>query len=174
MCLWYQILSEVELETVHWVQASYLSFYPLAERVPDACGRSAVARLCAGLWEAQGKWVLLLVSTFIPSQRSDGGRSFGACVPVRNGEMDCERKECRASFMSWFLNLFIYISPTWSGRPAKAVHAAARAGPVWSLDSLQTGNARSLNFNIYSIAQLQRWSLHFLRDSHSDLVICQF
>ena len=29
----------------------------------------------------------------------DGGRSFGAGVPPRNGEMDCERKECRASFM---------------------------------------------------------------------------
>ncbi len=162
MCLWYQILSEVKLETVHWVQASYLSFSSGAEWVPNLCRRSVAACIFVCMRETEGKWVLLLVSTFILSQWKDGGRSFAACVPLRNGEMDCERKECRASFMPWFLNLFIYISPTWSGWPAKFKHMCT-CGSVWSLDALQTENERSLTGNIYSPAymKVQRWSLHF-------------
>lgn len=145
----------MKLETVHWVQVSYLSFSSVAEWAPNSCGRSTAACIFVCMRETEAKWVLLLVSTFILSQWKDGGRSFGAQVPLCNGEMDCERKECRASFMPWFLNLFIYISPTWSGRPAKFVQVCVCVGgSVWSLDAVRTGNACSLNFNIYSIAYM--------------------
>lgn len=142
----------MKLETVHWVQVNYLSFSSVAEQVPNLCGRSTAAGISVCMRETEGKWVLLPVSTSILSQGRDGGRSFGAGVPPRNGEMDCERKECRASFVPWFLNLFIYISPTWPGRPAKFMHVCVLVGLVWSLHALQTSNACSLNFNIYSIA----------------------
>lgn len=133
--------------------SSELSFISsVAERVPNLCGRSTAAGISVCMRETDGKWVLLPVSTSILSQGRDGGRSFGAGVPPRNGEMDCERKECRASFVPWFLNLFIYISPTWPGRPAKFMHVCVLVGLVWSLHALQTSNACSLNFNIYSIA----------------------
>ena len=106
-----------------------------------------------------GKWVLLLVSTSIVSQWKDGGRSFGVCVPSRNGERDCETKECRASFMPWFLNLFIYISHTWPGQPANIrAHVCA-----WAC-LMSECNANSLNCNIYSI-QCMWWSMHFQWDS---------
>lgn len=129
--------------------SNQLSFILLSEFCVGGHGGPGIAVCMRG---TGAKWVLLPVSASIPSQGKDGGRSLGVRVPLRNGEMDCERKECRASFMLWFLNLFIYFLPHMVGEACQICAPVCSRWSVWSLQALQTDDAGLLNFNAYSIA----------------------
>ena len=143
----------MELETVHWVRESYLAFPSVAEWVFRICEGGQRWPASLFVWDRRKVneyccWCLL---PFAACGKMEGDHLVLVSPLVMGKWIERERSVEPHLCLDSSISLFIFPPHAKGGLP-NSCHGecVCVCDSVWSLDALQTGNAFSLNFNIYS------------------------
>lgn len=151
MCLWYQILSETKLETVHWVQQSYLSLSSVAEWVRNSCGRSMAACIFVRDRRKVNEYCCWCQLLFWASGTMEGDHLVLVSPLVMGKWIVRERSVEPHLSLDSSISLFIFPPHAQGGLPNSCNYVCVCVCvSVWSRDALHVGNACSLNFHICS------------------------